>query len=69
MADATIFTGALRRCSEGVSPAFFILYSDFASRPGQFIKDFPAGRFADFTPGPGFFTALTPIGIALNFPA
>ena len=28
--------------------------SAFASRHGRFIKDFPAGRFAGFFPGPGF---------------
>jgi len=33
---------------------FFILNSAFAARPGQCIKDFPAGRFAGFFPGPGF---------------
>jgi hypothetical protein len=34
--------------------SFFILHSAFASRPGQFIKDFLDDRFAGFHPGPGF---------------
>jgi len=36
----------------GFRSAFLIPPS--LSRPGQFIKDFPAGRFAGFFPGPGF---------------
>jgi hypothetical protein len=39
------------------------------SRHGQFIKDFLDDRFAGFFPGPGFFTALTPIRITHNFSA
>jgi putative addiction module component (TIGR02574 family) len=34
--------------------SFCIPNSAFASRPGQFIKDFLAARFAGFFPGPGF---------------
>jgi hypothetical protein len=38
-----------------IAPDFIlILNSAFASRPGQFIKDFLADRFADFFPGLGF---------------
>jgi hypothetical protein len=37
-----------------LNAAFFLLNSTFASRPGQFIQDFPADRFAGFFPGPGF---------------
>jgi len=32
----------------------FILYFAFASRPGQFIKDFLDDRFTGFFPGLGF---------------
>jgi hypothetical protein len=49
--------------------SFFILNSAFVFTARAVRKDFPAARFAGFSPGPGFFAALTPNRVALNFPA